>query len=463
MIKGIIKVQAPEKANYQDVYELIKGTNAVCCVNNTIHIRYDNDLWMTVSDNKAVLPIRSMFADSNWQPFLGTDKVLTLIRNLKTDPSMQKSESDFIHPDMIRFKNGIWNISRSCFPCLNSKPLFRRSIDACVPIEAEKESPEFVNFCKRVFNQENYIQKKQALYEIIGYAISDIENVKKAIFLIGPSNTGKSVILRFIQKLVGDENVSNISLDNFANRFNVAEMAGKCLNISGEVPSGVLPGKALDIFKNITGGDKIEIEKKGCQPYSAKINAKLLFAGNTLPVFSNVDGTDSLVERLHIILFDKQVEESERDKDLENKLWEQRDLIVRYALTAVHRFVSKNKEFIVLDDEKQLLQSIAKTANPVSYFLESCMEYGEEYYIHISDAYEAFRKFAAEEALPDVPRTIFRTMVTTHANVCVCQTKKRLGKGSPKRCFQGIKLKNYLCDKKQDTEMYDKVEEVKYA
>lgn len=24
MIKGIIKVQAPEKANYQDVYELIK-------------------------------------------------------------------------------------------------------------------------------------------------------------------------------------------------------------------------------------------------------------------------------------------------------------------------------------------------------------------------------------------------------------------------------------------------------
>lgn len=460
MIKGIIKVQAPEKANYQDVYELIKEKNVVCCVNNTIYIQNDNELWIKVSDNKAVLMIRSMFADSNWQPFLGTDKILTLIRNLKTDPSLQKPESDFIHPDLIRFKNGIWNISCDSFQYLNSKPLFRRSVDVCVPFEAEDESPEFVNFCERVFDQKNYTQKKQVLYEIIGYAISDIENVKKAIFLIGPSNTGKSVILRFIQRLVGEENVSNISLDNFAHRFSVAEMAGKCLNISGEVPSGMLTGKALDIFKNLTGGDKIEIEKKGCQPSSAKITTKLLFAGNTLPVFSNVDGTDSLVERLHIILFDKQVEESERDKDLENKLWEQRDLIVRYALTAVHRFVSKNKEFIVLDDEKQLLQSIAKTANPVSYFLESCMEYGEEYYIHISDAYEAFRKFAAEEALPDVPRTIFRNMVAMHANVCVCKTKKRLGKGSPKSCFQGIKLKNYLYDKKQDTEMYDTEEEI---
>lgn len=135
-------------------------------------------------------------------------------------------------------------------------------------------------------------------------------------------------------------------------------------------------------------------------------------------------------------------------------------MIVRHALNAAHQFVANKKEFIVLDDEVRLLQSMAKIANPVSCFLESCMEFGEEYYVHISDAYEAFCKFAAEEALPDIPRTIFRNVMGMQSNVCISKTKKRLGKNSPKSCFHGIKLKNSLYDKQQDTKMNDKEEAV---
>lgn len=322
MTKDIIKVNAPDKADYQELYNLVKATNTICCVNGIVYIQGDNGIWIRKSDNEAVLTIRSMFADSNWQRCLGTNCILKLIQNLKTDPCMQKRENVFVHPELIKFNNGVWNIVGNAFESsvAGTEPLFRRSVNACIETKTEKESDEFINFCKRVFNEESYEQKKQALYEVIGYAISDTENVKKAIFLIGPSNTGKSVILRFIQRLVGEDNVSNISLDNFAHRFSIAEMSDKCLNISGEVPSGTLSGKALDVFKGLTGGDRIAIEKKGCQPYFIKINTKLLFAGNTLPLFSSVDGTDSLIERLHIILFDKPVKESERDTDIENKL-----------------------------------------------------------------------------------------------------------------------------------------------
>lgn len=68
---------------------------------------------------------------------------------------------------------------------------------------------------------------------------------------------------------------------------------------------GTLPGKALDTFKSITGGDRIELESKGNQPFAGTVNTKLLFAGNTLPVFGKTDGTDALLERLHILIFDK--------------------------------------------------------------------------------------------------------------------------------------------------------------
>lgn len=82
--------------------------------------------------------------------------------------------------------------------------------------------------------------------------------------------------------------MSNVSLANFAQKFSPVEMYGKTLNISGEVPSSALPGRALDVFKCVTGGDRIDLERKGSQPFCGIITTKLLFAGNTLPTFVTV-------------------------------------------------------------------------------------------------------------------------------------------------------------------------------
>ena len=84
----------------------------------------------------------------------------------------------------------------------------------------------------------------------------------------------------------------------------------------------------MDIFKNITGGDRITLETKGVQPFSATVDTKLLFAGNVLPTFHKIDGTDAIIERLHILLFDNSVEENERDTQLEDKLWHDRNKII---------------------------------------------------------------------------------------------------------------------------------------
>ena len=124
--------------------------------------------------------------------------------------------------------------------------MFARKIPVKPSRRTPPESPAFQKFCEKVFGKDNLLQKRAALYEIIGYCISDITGVKKAIFLLGPSNCGKSVILRFIQRLVGEGEVSNVSLANFAQKFSPVEMYGKTLNISGEVPSSALPGRALD-------------------------------------------------------------------------------------------------------------------------------------------------------------------------------------------------------------------------
>ena len=451
----LITTPAPEKISDAELYSLIKDTNVLFTVEEKIHFHTDQDIWPVVSERAAVLLIRSMFADPGWQPLLSTERVRRLLHSLKSDPDLQKREDDFVHHDLLRFPKGVWSISRGKCVTYDNTLLFSRMVNADVTQDLPAESPAFHNFCKRVFSSEKLEQKKMALYEIIGYCISDLANIKKAIFLIGPANCGKSVILRFIQRLVGDENVSNVSLHNFAHRFSVIEMYDKALNISGEVPSGVLSSTSFDVFKAITGGDRVNLERKGQQPFYGVVNAKLLFAGNMLPTFAKVDGTDSLVERLHILIFDKSVDEDEIDKGMEEKLWAERDGIVRYALEQLKYFVIGNKTFTKLDDEKKLLEEVARISNPILHFLESCIEYDDEYSVHISDVYEAYNEFAASEALPDINRTAFRNLMANQTGIKIGKTKRRLGKNSPRACFEGIRLKKLLIDVGQDTKTSD--------
>ena len=301
-------------------------------------------------------------------------------------------------------------------------------------------------------------QKKEVLYEIIGFCISDIVNVKKAIALIGPSNCGKSVILRLIQRLVGEADVSNVPLSSFSEKFTIVEMYGKVLNISGEIPSAALAGRALDVLKSITGGDRMELEKKGCQPFPATVETKLLFAGNTLPTFTKIDGSHSLVERLHLLIFDNEVPESERDIELENKLWNERNFIVRNALIAVNKFLNRKKVFLIMNDEKRLLENISHVANPIAHFIEECIEFGEDYVVHITDVYEAYIKFATAEALPSVERVAFRNLMSIQNGIVIGKKKRRLGKPSPMVCFEGVRLKEKvinMSDKRQVTKTSD--------
>lgn len=451
----LITTPAPEKVSDTELYVLLKSTNVIFAADEKIHIRNDEEIWPVVSERTAVLMIRGLFADPAWQPHLSFERVRRLLHSLKSDPDLQKSNEDFVHEDLIQLQKNIWCISKGRFVSYDNSTMFSRIVKADVIQNKPPESPAFHTFCKRVFSPDKLEQKKKALYEIIGYCISDLENVKKAIFLIGPANCGKSVILRFIQRLVGDEYVSNVSLANFSHRFSVIEMYDKMLNISGEVPSGMLSSTAFDVFKAITGGDRVNLERKGQQPFYGVVNAKLLFAGNMLPVFAKVDGTDSFVERLHILIFDQSVEEKDMDKGMEEKLWAERNVIVRYALEQLKYFLIADKNFTKLDDEKKMLEEVSRMSNPIQHFIESCIEFGDDYYIHISDAYEAYNEFAASEALPDINRTTFRNLMTNQPGIKIGKTKRRLGKSSPRICFEGIRLKRLMYEIGQDSQLYD--------
>ena len=440
LVKGTIKEPFPEKPDWTSLYELIKKELVICVIGLKLYFEC-GICFVAVSDNDAILVIRAAFEDSNWQAYLGAGVMKKIINGLKTDPDLQKAEEDFSHPEYIRFKNEVWDIKSGTYLHKTDNLLFSRYIDASPSEQLCEESPVLCDFCMSVFSEEKAKAKKRVLYEIIGFLISDLPNIKKAVFFIGVPNSGKSVMLRFISRLVGEGNVSHVSLSEFSQRFSIVEMYGKALNTCGEVPAAPMSGKALDVFKSITGGDKMQLESKGRQPFSGIVTAKILCAGNNLPTFTKIDGTSSVIERIHVLRFDNSVEDEDRDLQLEEKLWAERDLIVRHALEALKDFVLHDMNFIMLDDEIQMLELLYDMTNPIQSFIESCIIFGEEYAVHVTDVYDAYCEFAKNNALPELERTEFKNLMIAQPDIKIGK-KRRLGKKSPRICFEGIKLSN---------------------
>ncbi len=122
--------------------------------------------------------------------------------------------------------------------------------------------PVLEDFCRSSLDGDP--KKRQLLLEMIGYICSDLTVGKCAFFIQGQPNSGKSVIAEFISRLFDPSLVSNIPLHQLGERFSRAELAGKKVNIAGEIAGRAL--RDISIFKSVTGSDRITGEFKGKEP-----------------------------------------------------------------------------------------------------------------------------------------------------------------------------------------------------
>lgn len=118
----------------------------------------------------------------------------------------------------------------------------------------------------------------------------------------GVGGTGKSTLLEVLTKIVGENLVSNVLLDQFGNRFIFANMLGKYLNIGDD------NGKNDELenvgtLKSIITGNRVTIDRKNIAPIEVRIFAKQLFATNILPYIDFTDG--GIMRRLNIVPMNK--------------------------------------------------------------------------------------------------------------------------------------------------------------
>lgn len=221
--------------------------------------------------------IKDMVAADN---LINQSKIMECYRLIVDDIRIQRSSSELnSYRHLINFKNGVWDI--------NKQELLPHDSKYLQTIQIPHEVKDYVPFTETrlyKFFKKTKLPKEdiKMILKYIAYCMTTDYGLKTFMVLVGQSNTGKSVLIRFVESLVGRQNTSALSMHELNMRFYPAQLYGKLLNSCAD--NKTLPLSSIENLKKITGGDQIMHEKKGKEPFFFVPFAKLLFSFNQLPL-----------------------------------------------------------------------------------------------------------------------------------------------------------------------------------
>lgn len=202
--------------------------------------------------------------------------------------------------------------------------------------------------------------------EYAGYCMTTDMDQQKFLIVRGEGGTGKSVLLRMVQRLIGSDNCASMTLQNLNDRFSPAFLAGKLLNVYADLSSVAM--EQINGVKTITGGDTVRAEYKGGDLFFFKPYCKLLFSANSVPK-SLDDKTTAYYRRLLILPIERRAMQMD---GLEDRLIAEEEIFFYLCVAAAHRMYLTGK-LLVSETSRQEVRQLYRESDTVTAFIEDCL------------------------------------------------------------------------------------------
>lgn len=342
---------------------------------------------------------------------------------------------------LLNVENGVLNLSGEeikLFPH-DSKHRFTNCLNfRYIPDADIMKAPAFKTFVDMSLGAAE--ERLKLLLEIIGANISNYMHFKRAYFLIGETNSGKTVIALLIVKVIGEELVSTIPFTELCGKFSSYPIFGKFLNYDDELDGGVI--KSTSTFKKLVSMAYMKAEGKGANAKSFHNRAHLLCSGNALPNFGDFDGSnEALFKKMVVLDFPFTTDEDKIDVKLEDKLWEERNIIFSLAVKELHRLLRmKYSKFTECRSFGKVMAAYTEGARALDTFIEERCTIGKDKRVYVSDFLTAFKEFCKDNAL-DYRGSDAQIKARLLKIDDVEKKKLRLPRREPKAGFSGIGMK----------------------
>lgn len=269
----------------------------------------------------------------------------------------------------IIFLNGTLDLSDWRSPVFYKDEYYRddySTIQLKCNYNEEAKSATFENYLETVFEGDN--ERINLVGEMLGYCLVPSNKFEKGFMLYGSGSNGKSVLLEVINNLLTEENISNVDLSDLEKSFSRSMLYNKLVNLTDEMEGKI---KDSGFYKRIVSGNAIEAQFKFKDSFKFKPFCTMVFAMNNFPQIS--DKTHGLYRKMIMIPFDVTIKEENQDKDLSEKLKNEMDGILKFALDGLKRLAEQNK-FTYSAKGNALMEEFKKNSNPVEIFFDDMVK-----------------------------------------------------------------------------------------
>lgn len=431
-----VKVTDPKTAVSTIATQLIEAENIRFC-DRVAYLRCP-DCWRRVDDDGLVDVIKYL---------VGSEMALTLPESVFTNvlkklQSAEKLRIDWRkvnegHVHEVNLLNGIYDVrTRKLAEHSRDRP-FTYVLNASYKPNAKLEqAPYFKRYIESSVGMENY----ECLMRMIGYALSSLIKGRKAFVLQGKGGTGKSTLLNLLEAIVTEEFVAREPFKTMGSANSIARYVDKRINISRE--NGVTPMRNDDGFKSLISCEGITGRDVYTKAVSFVPTLKFIFGSNHDLCFAHPD--DAVYDRLIVILFTREIKEV--DRDLDAKLYAERDVIVSLALDTLKDLLESGYDFKESEESKRYITIKRKALHSVESFLEETCEISADSGISRVDLMRAYELWCDLNGIECIGRNEFYDRVRRW-NTQI-RDRKVLKGSSRVNGFTGIRMKTELAESK---------------
>jgi P4 family phage/plasmid primase-like protien len=331
---------------------------------------YDNGVYVlrTELEVKAVLGgYISEFRRGLWSSKKITESYTAIIQESRL---FVKQEQLNACEDIVCVKNGLLNLREWKLYPHSAEQFYTSQLDA----EFTANIPETPEFDKMLYDYcEGSKEKQNFIMQYMGAVLSNVPGYrfKRFLLTIGEKDSGKTILKRLTEILVGEGNYNNCDLADLENnRFAAASLHLKKLSGTNDLRAAKIPevGRILQL----TGGDSMRVERKGENDFSMIYRGYIWHVGNNKPIYG---GKQNEALYLREILFELNhtIPQNKQDRRLLQKLIAEREGIILKCLNAARKAIYDNDYRFDVPAECDRSKSEHKQSNNVvSQFLEEC-------------------------------------------------------------------------------------------
>jgi P4 family phage/plasmid primase-like protien len=305
-------------------------------------------------------------------------------KRLESDQSLRGHTGDFDQEPYVACLNGTVDLLTG--ELLEHSPVHMTTRAINADYDPEARCPEWESMLDDIFSDREDDVRQQItgfVQEWMGLALAGGADsrtpraLRRALFLYGPPNSGKSTTLDVLRQLLGTDRIVASRPSDVNSKFGLEAFMSASAWITEEV-DGIRREMETSRIKCVITGEPVSVQRKNKTDASLRFKGSVAWAGNTAPNF--VDGGGAIYSRIITIPVTRTFTEEEAKAKFGNLrpvdwLYEKGEMsgIVNWALRGYYRLL-KRQQFEKIPELSSAMDTMREQNDPIFAFVRECLE-----------------------------------------------------------------------------------------